>query len=68
MSSPVISIDEGATVRDTITLMREKNIRRLIVSSQAKTHDDKKGERGDSSPISIVSLMSIVGNVPAENL
>ncbi len=32
MSSPVISIDEGATVRDTITLMREKNIRRLIIS------------------------------------
>ena len=68
MSSPVISIDEGATVRDTITLMREKNIRRLIISRQTKTHDDEKGERGDSFPIGIVTLMSIVGNVPAESL
>jgi signal-transduction protein with cAMP-binding, CBS, and nucleotidyltransferase domain len=68
MSSPVISIDEGATVRDTITLMREKNIRRLIVSRQAKTQDDEKDERGDSSPIGIVTLMSIVGNVPTESL
>jgi CBS domain-containing protein len=42
MSSPVISIDEGATVRDTITLMREKNIRSLIVSGHAKSPDDKK--------------------------
>ena len=67
MSSPVISIDEGATVRDTITLMREKNIRRLIVSRQTKTNDEK-GERGDSSPIGIVTLMSIIGNVPAESL
>jgi signal-transduction protein with cAMP-binding, CBS, and nucleotidyltransferase domain len=67
MSSPVISIDEGATVRDTITLMREKNIRRLIVYRQIKT-DDEKGERGDSSPIGIVTLMSIIGNVPAESL
>ena len=68
MSSPVISIDEQATVIDTIKLMREKNIRRLIVSRQAKTHDDVKGESGDSSPIGIVTLMSIVGNVPAESL
>jgi signal-transduction protein with cAMP-binding, CBS, and nucleotidyltransferase domain len=67
MSSPVISIDEGATVRDTVTLMREKNIRRLIVSRQTKTNDEK-GERGDSSPIGIVTLMSIIGNVPAESL
>ena len=68
MSSPVISIDEQATVIDTIKLMREKNIRRLIVSRQAKTHDNGKGESGDSSPIGIVTLMSIVGNVPAESL
>jgi signal-transduction protein with cAMP-binding, CBS, and nucleotidyltransferase domain len=65
MSSPVISIDEGATVRDTITLMREKNIRRLIVSRQT---NDEKGERGDLSPIGIVTLMSIIGNVPNESL
>jgi signal-transduction protein with cAMP-binding, CBS, and nucleotidyltransferase domain len=67
MSSPVISIDEGATVRNTITLMREKNIRRLIVSRQTKTNDEK-GERGDLSPIGIVTLMSIIGNVPNESL
>lgn len=68
MSSPVISIDEQATVIDTIKLMRKKNIRRLIVSRQAKTQDDGKGESGDSSPIGVVTLMSIVGNVPAESL
>ena len=68
MSSPVISIDEGASVKDTITLMREKNIRRLIVSRQSKTHDDEKGDRGIATPIGVVTLMSIVGNVPAESL
>jgi hypothetical protein len=47
--------------------MREKNIRRLIVSRQIKT-DDEKSERRDSSPIGIVTLMSIIGNVPAESL
>ena len=68
MSSPVISIDEQSTVRDTIKLMREKNIRRLIVSRQAKTPDAEKGEHGHAFPIGIVTLMSIVGNVPAESL
>lgn len=68
MSSPVISIDEGASVKDTITLMREKNIRRLIVSRQAKSHDDEKGDRSIATPIGIVTLMSIIGNVPAESL
>ncbi|HZD33768.1 MAG TPA: CBS domain-containing protein [Nitrososphaeraceae archaeon] len=59
MSAPVISIDEQATIEDTIKLMRGKNIRRLIVS---------KGERDDAYPIGVVTLMSIVGNVPAESL
>ena len=68
MSSPVISIDEGASVRDTITLMREKNIRRLIVSRQAKAHDDDKGDGGIATPIGVVTLMSIIGNIPAESL
>jgi hypothetical protein len=68
MSSPVISIDEGASVRDTITLMREKNIRRLIVSRQAKSHDNENGERSIATPTGIVTLMSIIGNVPAESL
>jgi signal-transduction protein with cAMP-binding, CBS, and nucleotidyltransferase domain len=59
MSAPVISIDEQATIDDTIKLMRGKNIRRLIVS---------RGERDDAYPIGVVTLMSIVGNVPAESL
>jgi signal-transduction protein with cAMP-binding, CBS, and nucleotidyltransferase domain len=67
MSSPVISIDEGATVRDTITLMREKNIRRLIVSAQAKSHADT-AENNIITSIGVVTLMSIIGNVPAEGL
>lgn len=70
MSSPVISIDEQATIGDTIKLMREKNIRRLIVSRQMKNRDDTipKGDLSDTSPIGVVTLMSIVGNVPAESL
>jgi signal-transduction protein with cAMP-binding, CBS, and nucleotidyltransferase domain len=67
MSSPVISIDEGATVRDTITLMREKNIRRLIVSGQTKSHDEKD-EHSTAAPVGTVTLMSIIGNFPAEGL
>jgi signal-transduction protein with cAMP-binding, CBS, and nucleotidyltransferase domain len=61
MSTPVISIDDQATIGDTIKLMREKNIRRLIVSRGER-------ERGDAYPIGVVTLMSIVGNVPAESL
>ena len=67
MSSPVISIDEGATVKDTITLMREKNIRRLIVSGQTKSHDEK-GEHSTATPVGTATLMSIIGNVPGEGL
>lgn len=71
MSSPVISIDEQATIGDTIKLMREKNIRRLIVSRQMKKTRDNtipNGDLNDTSPIGVVTLMSIVGNVPAESL
>jgi CBS domain-containing protein len=72
MSSPVISIDEHATVMDTIALMRDKNIRRLIVTRKEEAHEPdlslKKETGGIALPIGVVTLMSIVGNVPTESL
>lgn len=72
MSSPVLSIDEHATVKDTISLMRDKNIRRLIVSRKVEAQEpnlsQEEKKRGDTFPIGAVTLMSIVGNVPAESL
>ena len=49
-SKPIITIHQNAQVRDAIALMREHNIRRLVV-----TDDDK--------PIGTVSQKMIVGNV-----
>jgi CBS domain-containing protein len=72
MSSPVISIDEQATVKDTLTLMRDKNIRRLIVTRKDEAYEpdlSQKKEKSDVTfPIGAVTLMSIVGNVPSESL
>jgi CBS domain-containing protein len=72
MSSPVISIDENATVKDTIALMRDKNIRRLIVTRKVESDEPdlslKKERSGIALPIGVVTLMSIVGNVPTESL
>lgn len=53
MSSPLVTIGEGATVRDAISIMRKKGIRRIAVT--------RAGEVAG-----VVTLMSVVGNAPGK--
>ena len=57
MSSPLITIAEEESVKDAILLMRNKHIRRLAVK-----------KAGGNSITGIVTLMSIVGNVPSDKV
>ena len=59
MSSPVVTIDEGTSVTEAISLMRSLKIRRLLVVRREKTKEVQLG---------LVTLMSIIGNVPKESL
>jgi len=56
MSSPLISISEEESVKDTVLLMRGKHIRRLAVKN------------GEGKITGTITLMSIVGNVPSNNV
>ena len=39
MSSPIISVDEQLSLKDAISLMRSKHIRRLLVTTSSKRED-----------------------------
>jgi CBS domain-containing protein len=75
MSSPIVAVDEGVSIKDAISLMRRKGMRRLLVTGTKKTLENthlKSGETQIESksvvPIGAVTLMSIVGNIPGESL
>ncbi|MDQ3839946.1 MAG: CBS domain-containing protein, partial [Thermoproteota archaeon] len=59
MCSPLVTIDEGTSVTEAISLMRSLKIRRLLVVRREKTKEVQLG---------LVTLMSIIGNVPTEIL
>jgi CBS domain-containing protein len=56
MSSPLITIAEEESVKDAVLLMRTKHIRRLAV------------KKAGGKIAGILTLMSIVGNVPSDNV
>ena len=58
MSSPLITIAEEESVKDAVLLMRSKHIRRLVVKKKA----------GGNNITGIITLMSIVGNVPNDKV
>ncbi|MBV9177588.1 MAG: CBS domain-containing protein [Nitrososphaeraceae archaeon] len=68
MSTPLITIDHQSSVADAVSLMRSKHIRRLVVTK------NQIGNRTDSSSndrnqvIGMVSLVSITGNSPSNNI
>jgi hypothetical protein len=81
MSSPIITIDRNASVKDAISLMRNKHIRRLLITEKAPVSDSEEakqelGDRSDSSntgvniQIGFVThhTISIVGNLPGESV
>lgn len=56
MSSPLVTINENASVREAIALMESKHIRRLPVVN----------EEGDV--IGVVTLKTVIGNMPSHNI
>jgi CBS domain-containing protein len=79
MSSPIITIDKNVSVKDAISLMRNKHIRRLLVTEKMPTSESEgvKHDREDHSdsndtyvniPIGSVTLMTVVGNLPSESV
>jgi CBS domain-containing protein len=72
MSSPIIAVDEQLSLKDAISLMRSKHIRRLLVTSSQKREEPESSStvKQDSNgvvPIGIVTL-SIAGNLATEHL
>jgi len=76
MSSPIVAVDEGVSVKEAISLMRRNHIRRLLVTGEKENTDDGISRRDEKStpniktisPVGAVTLMSIVGNMPEESL
>jgi len=80
MSSPIIAINEDASVKDAVSLMRSKGIRRLVVvatDANAKTStsttatarttiSDKKSRT--TAVVGVITLISIVGNSPDQSI
>jgi len=81
MSSPIITINEDASVKDAVSLMRSKGIRRLVVvaktDANAKTStsttatatttiSDKKSRT--TAVVGVITLMSIFGNSPDQSI
>ncbi len=80
MSSPIITINEDASVKDAVSLMRSKGIRRLVVvatDANAKTStsttatarttiSDKKSRT--TAVVGVITLISIVGNSPDQSI
>lgn len=79
MSSPIITIDKDALVKDAIYLMRSKHIRRLLVIEKRAVSDIQEIEQEKENhgyvnkthvniPIGMITLMTIVGNFPSESI
>jgi CBS domain-containing protein len=79
MNSPIITIDEDALVKDAISLMRSKHIRRLLVIEKKAVSNNQEIEQEKENhsyvnkthidiPIGVVTLMTIVGNFTRESL
>ena len=79
MSSPIIAVDEQLSLKDAISLMRSKHIRRLLVTTTSNRGEESgsskneqrmllKKEFNEVVPLGMVTLMAIAGNLPMENL
>ena len=70
MSTPLITIDHQSSVADAVSLMRSKHIRRLVVTkNQTGDSSDTSSSNNDRKQvIGIVSLVSITGNSPSNNI
>lgn len=55
MSSPLVTIGEGATVREAVALMRNKGIRRLPIMRWSEMSG-------------VITLKALVGNIPSRSV
>ncbi|HKU48494.1 MAG TPA: CBS domain-containing protein [Nitrososphaera sp.] len=56
MTSPLVTIEESASVRDAIALMQSRQIRRLPVV------------KPDGSVMGLITLKTVIGNMPSHNI
>jgi CBS-domain-containing membrane protein len=74
MSTPVITIDQQSSTADAISLMRSKQIRRIIVTKNQTdgsgdvSRSSNSGKNDRKQVIGMVSLVSITGNSPSNNV
>jgi CBS domain-containing protein len=68
MSRPVITIDHESSVADAVSLMRSKHIRRLVVAKNQAGDSNSSSKNDRKQVIGIVSLVSITGNSPSNNI
>ena len=79
MSFPIITIDRNVSVKDAISRMQNKHIRRLLVTEKAPIsestgvkHDSEDHSHSNDTyvniPIGSVTLMTVVGNLPSESV
>jgi CBS domain-containing protein len=65
MSSPLLTVDKDALVKDAVSIMRNKGIRRLVVTNKnksAKSESSCSAKENDKiSILGVLTLMSIVG-------
>jgi predicted transcriptional regulator len=54
MSSPVVTVEKGSSVNEAISLMKNRNIRRLLVVKREETKEFMLG---------LVTLMSITNSL-----
>jgi len=72
MSSPLHTVGKDVVVKDAVSIMRNKGIRRLVVTNKNKSAEsDLSSPTKDNSKISVLgvlTLMSIVGESSDQNI
>ncbi|MGN6633353.1 MAG: CBS domain-containing protein [Nitrososphaeraceae archaeon] len=72
MSSPLYTVDKDVLVKDAVSIMRNKGIRRLIVTNKNKSAESDLSsytkDNGKISILGVLTLMSIVGESSTQSI
>jgi CBS domain-containing protein len=73
MSSPIHTVDKDVLVKDAVSIMRSKGIRRLVVvtNKNKSTESDVPSltkDKGKKSILGVLTLMSIIGESSNQNI
>ncbi|HEY7572155.1 MAG TPA: CBS domain-containing protein [Nitrososphaeraceae archaeon] len=65
MSSPLHTVDKDVLVKDAVSIMRNKGIRRLVITNKIKSGESESSfsakDKGKTSIFGVLTLMSIIG-------